>query len=75
MVESEALTVEDRTVQTGEKKKPLNCDICGKMFTSNLELERHRQIYMNPENTFGCHTCNEKVGQRLSLAEHGYMHD
>ena len=42
VVESEALKVEDRTVQTGEEKKPLICNICGKMFTSNQALERQR---------------------------------
>ena len=75
VVESEALKVEDRTVQTGEEKKPLICNICGKMFTSNQALERHRQIHMNPGDTYDCHTCREGVGQVLSLTEHMYMHD
>ena len=75
VVESKALKVEDRTVQTGKEKKPLICNICGKMFTSNEALERQRQIHMNPEDTYDCHTCHEEVGQVLSLTEHRYMHD
>ena len=66
----------DRARQDGHgEEKPLNCNICGKIFTSNWAVERHMQIHMNPEDTYDCHTCHEEVGQVLSLTEHVYMHD
>ena len=55
VVELEALTVEDRTVHAGEKKKPLICNICGKMFTRNQALKRHtRRIVMTVAHAMKC---------------------
>ena len=72
MVESDALTLEDGAVQTVEEKKPLKCNICGKIFTRILALEGHMQIHVKTEDTYDCH---REVGQVLNLTEHVYMHD
>ena len=75
MFEANALTLEDGAVQAGEEKKPLECNICGKRFTSNLALKGHMQIHVKPEDTYDCQICHQEVGQVLNLTEHVYMHD
>ena len=50
MFEPDALTLEDGTVQAGNETKPLECNICGKRFTSNLALHH------------ACRACQSKVG-------------
>ena len=73
-VEANALTLEDGVVQAGEEKKPLECNICGNRFTSNLALEEHMQIHVNPEAIHDCYICHQEFGQLLNLTEHVYMH-
>ena len=72
---AEALTLEDGIVQAGEGKKPLECNICGKRFTSNLTLEGHMKIHVSPETTHECYICDQECGQLLNLTEHVYMHE
>ena len=71
MFETDALTLEGRTVQAGNETKPLEC----KRFLSNLALEGNMQITVNPEATYDCHICRQEFEQVPSLTEHVYMHD
>ena len=75
MFEPEALTLEGQTVQAGNETKPLGCNICGKRFTSNLALEGHMQIHVNPEAIHDCNICHKEFGQLLNLTEHVYIHE
>ena len=74
-METKALTLEGGAVQAGNETKPLECNICGKRFLSNLALEGHMQIHVNPEATYDCHICRQEFEQVPSLTEHLYMHD
>ena len=73
--EPDALTLEGRTVQAGNETKPLECNIRGKRFLSNLALEGNMQITVRPEATYECHICRQEFEQVPSLTDHVYMHD
>ena len=75
VVEADDLTLEDGAVQTGEVKKPIKCNICGKRFINNLALEGHMKIHVILEDTYDCHICRQDFKQVLGLTEHVYMHD
>ena len=75
VVESHDVTLEDGAVQTGEVKKPLKCNICGKRFINILALEGHMKIQVKPEDMYGCHICRQDFKQVIGLTEHVYMHE
>ncbi|XP_049434483.1 zinc finger protein 37 homolog isoform X23 [Epinephelus fuscoguttatus] len=54
-------------------KKPLKCDICGKVFEYKSILQRHRNSHTG-ENPISCKTCGKRVRDVSELTRHMRTH-
>lgn len=51
------------------------CDTCGKTFTTNGALKKHKFIHAPNEMPFGCGTCGKKFPTSHKLKEHTMRHE
>ncbi|KAG2457394.1 zinc finger protein 62 homolog [Polypterus senegalus] len=56
-----------------EPPKPLPCDICGKIFRQQWELERHFMLHAG-ERPHGCSECGKNFATKSALARHQITH-
>ncbi|KAL7401580.1 hypothetical protein ABVT39_001664 [Epinephelus coioides] len=54
-------------------KKPLKCDICGKVFERKSKLQRHLNSHTG-EKPFPCKTCGKRFSYRSKLTAHIRIH-
>ncbi|XP_055591942.1 oocyte zinc finger protein XlCOF6.1-like [Uranotaenia lowii] len=53
---------------------PFVCDICGKTFSSNGTLKKHKYIHTPNEMPFMCGQCDKKFTTKYKLKEHTMRH-
>ncbi|XP_072744549.1 zinc finger X-chromosomal protein-like [Anoplolepis gracilipes] len=51
------------------------CDICGRFYTSNYSLYKHRKVAHLNEYKFQCDVCNKKLLTQENLDSHMQQHD
>ncbi|XP_071476354.1 uncharacterized protein [Diadema antillarum] len=54
------------------KVKPFACEMCGKMYKSNSNLQRHRKSHQE-RKPFACNLCEKSYSRRPILTEHKLM--
>ncbi|XP_078027307.1 uncharacterized protein LOC144464387 [Epinephelus lanceolatus] len=54
-------------------KKPLKCDICGKVFEYKSKLQRHLNSHTG-EKPFSCKTCGKRFSVKSELKRHCRVH-
>lgn len=51
------------------------CDICGRFYTSNYSLYKHRKVAHLNDYKFHCNVCNKKLLTQKNLDSHMQQHD
>ena len=62
-----------REVIVDVEPKVIDCKECGKMFTSEINLERHKQLHLNQEK-LNCKKCDKKFMTEKGLTQHMTKH-
>ena len=50
------------------------CEICGKVFTNNQNLNRHRRTIHEKSNVFSCSQCDYTAPQKSNFKRHAKRH-
>ena len=56
-----------------DEPKIIDCNECGKMFSTQLNLQKHKQLHANKE-VFSCTKCSKKFMSRSGLSKHMSKH-
>ena len=62
-----------REVVLDVEPKVIDCKECGKMFTTEMNLERHKQLHLNQEK-LNCKKCDKKFMTEKGLTQHMTKH-
>ena len=55
------------------EERTYDCDICGKQFSHNDRLRRHRKIHTT-EKPYKCDICGKGFKEKCNLKHHRYIH-
>ncbi|XP_014872702.1 zinc finger protein 32-like isoform X16 [Poecilia latipinna] len=58
---------------TGTKKRPFKCDICGRRYTQHYKLKNHYRTHTG-EGLFSCETCGKSFSTSYVLNSHKKTH-
>ncbi|XP_014872700.1 zinc finger protein 32-like isoform X14 [Poecilia latipinna] len=71
--EGSSSSVSESQSDTGTKKRPFKCDICGICYTHQWKLETHYSTHTG-EKHFSCETCGKKFSRISNLKVHKRIH-
>ncbi|XP_014871933.1 zinc finger protein 93-like isoform X2 [Poecilia latipinna] len=71
--EGSSSSVSESQSDTGTKKRPFKCDICGRRYTRKRTLKKHYRIHTD-ERPFSCQLCRKSFSQSSSLTVHKRIH-
>ncbi|XP_007542126.1 zinc finger protein OZF-like [Poecilia formosa] len=71
--EGSSCSVSESQSDTGTKKRPFKCDICGRCYTQRYNLKKHYRTHTG-EKPFSCQLCRKSFSQNSSLKVHKRIH-
>ncbi|XP_016520927.1 oocyte zinc finger protein XlCOF6-like isoform X2 [Poecilia formosa] len=71
--EGSSCSVSESQSDTGTKKRPFKCDICGRCYTQQCDLKIHHRTHTG-ERPFSCETCGKSFSQISVLNRHKRIH-
>ncbi|XP_016521545.1 zinc finger protein 771-like isoform X4 [Poecilia formosa] len=71
--EGSSCSVSESQSDTGTKKRPFKCDICGRCYTQKCNLKNHYRTHTG-EKPFSCETCGKSFSKASNLYRHKTVH-
>uniref|UniRef100_A0A096MF99 Zinc finger protein 8-like n=1 Tax=Poecilia formosa TaxID=48698 RepID=A0A096MF99_POEFO len=71
--EGSSCSVSESQSDTGTKKRPFKCDICGRCYTQQYNLKNHYRTHSG-ERSFSCETCGKSFSKVSNLNRHKTVH-
>ncbi|XP_014825774.1 PREDICTED: zinc finger protein 107-like isoform X4 [Poecilia mexicana] len=71
--EGSSCSVSESQSDTGTKKRPFKCDICGRCYTQHYKLKNHYRTH-TVERLFSCEICGKGFSRLRDLNRHKRIH-